>query len=400
MTAPLAGIRVVEAANWLAAPSAAAMMRDLGADVIKVEPPEGDAWRHNVLGLEIKHNYPFELDNRGKRSIALALDKPGAPALLRRLVATADIFITNLVQPRRERFGLTAPELRAADPGLIYVSFSGYGTSGPDAGRPGFDFTAFWARSGIWALMGDVSGPPAMPRGGQGDHATALNLLAATLVALRLREQTGEGQTVEVTLQRTGVWTIGVDVSHAVVTKQQPDRFDYLHARNPITNNYETRDGRWLMLMMPAADMYWERFCRLIGREEWIADPRYADTLRRREHGATLTPQVREVFLGADLATWAERLDAAGLIWGPGVELPEVLEDPQLREVGAFETIHHPDPAVGDFETLATPFTVDGADIAVRGPAPEIGQHTQEVLEELGVDVEEMADLAAGGVFG
>ena len=109
---------------------------------------------------------------------------------------------------------------------------------------------------------------------------------------------------------------------------------------------------------------------------------------------------MREIFLGADLATWAERLDAAGLIWGPGVELPEVLEDPQLREVGAFETVHHPDPAVGDFETLATPFTIEGADIAVRGPAPEVGQHTQQVLEELGVDVEEMADLAAEGVFG
>ena len=400
MTAPLAGIRVVEAANWLAAPSAAAMMRDLGADVIKVEPPEGDAWRHNVLGLDFEHNYPFELDNRGKRSIALALDKPGGAALLRRLVATADIFITNLMQPRRERYGLTVEELRAADPGLIYVSFSGYGTTGPDAGRPGFDYTAFWARSGIWALMGDVSGPPAMPRGGQGDHVTALNLLAATLVALRLKEQTGEGQTVEVTLQRSGIWTIGVDVSVAAVTRQQPDRFDHLHMPNPITNEYETRDGRWLMLIMPAADMYWQRFCRMIGREEWITDPRYAETLTRREHGATLTPQVREIFLQADLATWAERLDEAGLIWGPAAELPEVLEDAQLREVGTFETIQHPDPAVGEFETLATPFTVDGADIAVRGPAPEIGQHTQEVLDELGVDVEEIADLAAEGVFG
>jgi crotonobetainyl-CoA:carnitine CoA-transferase CaiB-like acyl-CoA transferase len=376
------------------------MMRYLGADVIKVEPPEGDAWRHNVLGQDVEHNYPFELDNRGKRSIALALDKPGAPALLRRLVATADIFITNLVQPRRERFGLTAPELRAADPGLIYVSFSGYGTSGPDAGRAGFDYSAFWARSGIWALMGDVSGPPAMPRAGQGDHVTALNLLAATLVALRLKEQTGEGQTVEVTLQRTGLWTIGADASVASVTRQQPERFDYLRAANPLANDYETRDGRWLMLIMPVSDVYWGRFCRMIGHEEWITDPRYADTLTRQEHGATLTGQVREIFLQDDLATWAERLDAAELIWGPDAQLPEVLEDPQLREVGAFETIHHPDPAVGDFETLATPFTVDGADIAVRGPAPEIGQHTQEVLDELGVDVEEIADLAAGGVFG
>ncbi|PZC50285.1 MAG: Crotonobetainyl-CoA:carnitine CoA-transferase CaiB [Chloroflexi bacterium] len=400
MAAPLAGIRVVEVANWLAAPSAAAMMRDLGADVIKVEPPDGDAYRGVLQGLELDHNYPFELDNRGKRSIALALDKPGASELVRRLAGTADIFITNLVQPRRQRFGLTDADLRAAFPGLIYVSFSGYGSEGPDAARAGFDYTAFWARSGIWALMGDASGPPALSRSGQGDHTTAMNLLAATLVALRLKEQTGEGQTVEVTLQRTGLWTIGADVSQALVTKQQLDRFDRREMRNPLAGSYETRDGRWLLLMMPASDNYWAPFCRMVGREEWIEDPQYADVLARRDHGVELSPLVQEIFLTDDLAGWRERLDTAGLIWGPGAELPEVVEDPQLRVMGAFETIEHPDPAVGSFETLATPFRITDADIAVRGPAPEIGQHTYEVLEELGVTTDEVAELALAGVLG
>lgn len=400
MVAPLDGIRVVEVANWLAAPSAAAMMCDLGADVVKVEPPEGDAFRAMLQGLELDHNYPFELDNRGKRSIAVALDKPGGPEVVRRLVAGADIFITNLMQPRRERYGLTVDDLRAVEPELIYVSFSGYGSEGPDAGRPGFDYTAFWARSGIWALMGDVSSPPALCRSGQGDHTTAMNLLASTLAALRLRDQTGEGQTVEVTLQRTGVWTIGADVSQVLIKGEQPDRFDHTEARNPLATSYETSDGRWIMLMMPAADAYWEPFCRMVNHEEWITDPRYAGVLARKERGRELKTKIRVIFAEADLAIWSERLDAAGLVWGPGAELPEVVADPQLRAMGAFQTVQHPDPAVGEFETLATPFQIDGADITVRGPAPEIGQHTYEVLAEIGVDSDEIADLAAGGVFG
>ena len=199
MPAPLEGVRVIEVANWLAAPAAAALMRDLGADVIKIEPPEGDAYRGFLMGsMGYKHefpgNYAFELDNRGKRSVTVALDKPGGPELVKRLAQDADVFLTNLVQTRREKYGLTYEDVRAVNPRCVFASFSGYGVRGPDRARPGFDYAAFWARSGLMGLLGEPPSPPPLCRGGQGDHTTALNILAAVLAALRLRDRTGDGQ--------------------------------------------------------------------------------------------------------------------------------------------------------------------------------------------------------------
>ena len=215
MTAPLAGIRVLEVANWLAAPAAGALLADLGADVIKVEPPGGDVFREFLLrSMGYTHdfatNYAFQLDNRGKRSVTVALDQPGGPELVRRLAARSDVFLTNLIQQRRLRYGLTWEDVRAASPRVVYASFSGYGTRGPDENRPGFDYAAFWARSGLMGLLGEPPSPPPLCRGGQGDHTTALNILAAVLAALRLRDQTNEAQHCEVTLQATGMWTLAV----------------------------------------------------------------------------------------------------------------------------------------------------------------------------------------------
>src|SRR6185503_5261653 len=218
--APLDGIRVLEVANWLAAPAAGALLADLGADVIKVEPPGGDVFREFVLrSMGYRHdfatNYAFQLDNRGKRSVTVALDRPGGPALLRRMSERVDVFLTNLVQQRRERYGLTYDEVRAVSPRIVYASFSGDGTRGPDRNRPGFDYAAFWARSGLMGLLGEPPSPPPLCRGGQGDHTTALNILAAVLAALRLRDQTNEAQHCEVTLQATGMWTLAGDIQAA-----------------------------------------------------------------------------------------------------------------------------------------------------------------------------------------
>jgi crotonobetainyl-CoA:carnitine CoA-transferase CaiB-like acyl-CoA transferase len=248
MVAPLDGIKVVEVANWLAAPSAAALMRDMGADVIKVEPPGGDVFRRfDLRAIGYDHdfplNYAFELDNRGKRSIAIALDRPGGAELVHRLCARADLFVTNLTQPRRERYRLTEEAVCAVNPRIIYTSLTGYGTHGPDAERAGFDYAAFWARTGIMGTLGEPPSAPPLCRGGQGDHTTALNVLAAALAALRLRDRTGRGQHVEVTLYGTGIWPIGADFSAALVARQHPRRHDRSAPANPIWNCSPTPTG-------------------------------------------------------------------------------------------------------------------------------------------------------------
>ena len=404
MAAPLDGIRVLEIANWLAAPSAAALMADLGADVIKVEHPAGDAWRATLMraqqpGWDPQRDVdaPFELDNRGKRGIVLSLEHAEAVAAVHRLIEQADIFITNLTAPRIARYDLSAERLLELKPDLIYVVLTGYGTRGPDAAMNAFDYSAFWSRSGIMSLIGEPDGPPIPCRPGQGDHATSLNLLAATLAALRLRDQTGEGQRVEVTLQRTGAWTIGADVSAALITRRQPQRIDRVRPGNPLFNSYETADRRWLMLVMPTPDRYWASACRALEREEWIDDPRYLSLEARAQQTADLTAQIAARIRAHPLAYWRARFNAEGLIWAPVAELPELITDPQMIETEAWATI---EGAQGTFETLNTPFAIEGAEVGPRGPAPATGEHTYEVLQESGFSADEIAQLAESGALG
>jgi crotonobetainyl-CoA:carnitine CoA-transferase CaiB-like acyl-CoA transferase len=403
MVAPLDGVRVVEVANWIAAPAAAALMADLGADVIKVEPPGGDALRNfDLRAYGYDHDfdlaYPFELDNRGKRSVTIALDRPGGPELVRRLAKDADVFITNLTPDRRTRFGLDDGSIHAVNVRAIYASLTGYGSSGPDANRAGFDYSAFWARSGIMASLVQAGAPPPPNRGGQGDHTTSLNLLAAVLAALRLRDQTGEGQYVEVTLQGTGMWTIATDLSAALISGLDAPRTDRTAPSNPIGNSYPTSDDRWVLLVMPQSDRYWPSFCAAMGEPELATDDRYNSIPKRLEHTRALTAHLTERFLEHDLAYWRDALDQHGLIWAPVVELSELVDDPQVREMGWITEIEH--PTIGSYETLGTPFQIRHATIGPRRPAPSIGEQTQTVLGEIGLSDEEIASLAEQGVFG
>ena len=404
MVAPLEGIRVVEVANWLAAPSAAALMADLGADVVKVENPVGDPWRtFMMLGRNPDFNpetdvdAPYELDNRGKRGVALSLEAPGASDLLKRMVSEADVFITNLTAPRIARYDLNWETLQQVNPQLIYVVLTGYGTRGPDQAMTAFDYSAFWSRSGIMGLMGEPDGPPIPCRPGQGDHTTSLNLLSGMLAALRLRDLTAEGQFVEVTLQRTGAWTIGADVAASLILEDQPPRIDRVRPGNPLFNAYETADGRWLMLVMPTADRHWIPACRAMDQQEWIDDERFSSLIGRMEHTAELTDAMREVFRSKTLDQWRPLLNAEALTWAPVAELPEVTRDPQMEAMNAWSVI---EGAQGEFRTLNTPFDIGGADVGPRGPAPTTGQHTHEVLRELGLSDTELAELAAAGAFG
>ena len=216
---------------------------------------------------------------------------------------------------------------------------AGYNVTGPDSERQAFDQTAFWARSGAMSVFGDRDDGLLISRGGFGDRTTCLNMLAAILAALRVRDRSGEGQYVEVTLQRTGIWALASDVQTAMIQNEQPERSSRKAPGNPIWNFYTTRDGRHLVLVMPAALPYWPKFCTMIGKPEWITDPRFQTLLGMAEHAPAVVPEVAALFASQDLDYWRAKLDAAGLIWEPVALIPEVINDPALRAAGAFATI-------------------------------------------------------------
>lgn len=399
MNAPLAGIKVLEVASWLAAPSCAALMADMGADVIKVEPPGGDSYRNMydaLLGEGSVHPC-YQFDNRGKRGIKVNLEDSRGADLVRKLAADADIFITNLTIERIQRYGLTDTDIHGVNPKAIYAVLSGYGTEGPDSDRQAFDQTAFWARSGAMSVFGDREEGPLISRGGYGDRTTALNFLASILAALRLAEQSGEGQYVEVTLQRTGIWSLASDVNTALFDRVQPDKTSRQLPPNPIWNCYKTADDQWLLLVMPMALPYWPAFCAMVDRPDWANDERLQTLPGLIEHTPELMPEVQALFRGHPLATWREKLDASGLIWEPVADIPAVIEDPALRERGAFSILVH--DKAGAMEVVSAPFHIRDADIAVRGPAPDAGQHTQQVLLEAGWSETTIEELTGAGVI-
>ncbi len=401
MPRPLDGVRVIECANYVAGPAIGALMADLGADVIKVEPPGGDVMRGvnvSVNGGPSPINYRFELENRGKRSVVIALDRPGGPDLVHDLIAGADVFLTNLIAPRLAKFGLLPADVLARHPRAIHVSVTGYGLTGPDAARPGFDYSAFWSRSGIMSLVGHPGAPPVLSRVAQGDHTTGMNGLAATLAALRLRDMTGEGQVVELSLQRTGVYTIATDFAQALIDGNQPPLFDRSAPPNPMHNTYQAADGRWIMLVHMTPDPYWPKLCAALERPDWAANDEYATLRGRQAHGAALAAEVERIFALHDSSHWYAALDHHGLIWAPMAQLPDVIADPQLAEHEMFPALDYPGGA--QYRTVGTPFVIHGANLGPRAAAPTLGDATSEILREYGLDEERIAGLAADGVFG
>ena len=400
MVAPLEGIRVVDMSQVLAAPGATAFMADLGADVIKVEPPGGEGMRNSntaaTLGIEVESeiNCIFELNNRGKRSIVLNLDSEAGRKLLHKLCESADLFITNMLPASRKRRNLTEGDLWKTNPKLVYCVLSGYGSDGPQADRPAIGQTAFWAGA---AIMGLCSDPPNIPSIGIDDYAVTLNVFGSAMVGLRQRDKTGKGQYVEVSLQGTGIWTNAYPISVGLVAKQQPLVHNREQPRSALSNTYLTKDGRWVLLTA-GREAYWEPLCRGLGCAEWIDDPRFATLDARIENAKALATLAEERFAQEDLAYWTERLNAAGVTWSPVMTIPEVVADAQPRANGAYSVVNH--PTAGPFETLSVPFKVRGADIGVRGPAPELGAHREEILTEEGYSADQIKDLAAAGAFG
>lgn len=382
----------------IAAPGAAAIMADLGASVVKVEPRSGDILRGLVLGPEASPDPWFELDNRGKEGLAVELGHPDGIEIVHRLATTADVFLTNLTRERQERFRLTADEIHEIAPEIIHTSLTGYGTSGPEADRLAYDMTAFFARGGIQSLVREPGGPPAAFRPGQGDHTSSLSILSAVLAALRLRDQTGEGQTVEVALMHVAAWTISSDLSAALVTGADPE----LHHRDrwpsAMTCRFRCSDDRWLAFCMPGPRDFFPAFATCLGHPEWVDDPRFATPEDRRDHAAELVSLCDTAFSTAERDEWATRLDEAGLTWAPVQTPMELAADPQADALGVLHLVEdHPG---GAFHTINAPFSIHGADVEVRGRAPELGEHSRAVLERAGFERHRIDALLAEGVIG
>jgi crotonobetainyl-CoA:carnitine CoA-transferase CaiB-like acyl-CoA transferase len=394
MTSPLDGIRVIEVASFVAAPSAGALLADLGAEVIKVEVPRGEIYRYALPSTAgIPSDFPeapaFQMDNRGKRSLALDLTRPAARDALLRVIDTADVVLTNLLPERRVRYGVDADALRRRRPELVYASLTGYGAGGSERDTPSFDYAAYWARTGMMDFMREPEATPAFQRPGLGDHSAGISLVAGILAALRVRDRTGEGQEVDVSLLQIGLYLLGNDLAPTLVTGQAPPRHDRTQPRNPLWNHYRARGGRWLFLVMIESDRYWPALCRAIQRPELEKDPRFDDAVARYRNNVELVQILDGVFESRTLEEWESILGRYRVIWSPVRELEEVIEDPQARAMGYFRQVDH--PTAGRFESVGPPFDLSSHEMMADRPAPALGADGTDVLAAAGLSKEEIA---------
>jgi crotonobetainyl-CoA:carnitine CoA-transferase CaiB-like acyl-CoA transferase len=382
---PLEGISVVELGMWVAAPAAATMLADWGADVVKVEAPTGDPNRYTLrhVGQDIDSAPPFETDNRGKRGIVLDLRSQEGKETLERLLERADVFVTNLRPGALERLGLAPEELRSRHPRLVVGTLTGYGWTGAERDRAGYDVSAFWARPGIAAMLNPAGEPPPGIRPGLGDRTAASNLVAGVLAALLRRARTGEGGVVDVSLLRSGTYANGNNLAlQNFFGKRGRTRHRTEH-ESPLYNCYRAADDRWFWLVGLEGNRHWPGVVKALGREDLSGDERFSTGKARRGHVRELIAVFDEEFAKRPLQEWAARFDAEGVWWAPVQTLAEVSADPQAEAVGAFVE----QPGMGDappLRTVATPVSFWGVDDKPRTGAPALGEHTDEVLDELG----------------
>ncbi len=395
------GIKVVELAQWVFVPVAGALLADWGADVIHIEPTEGDPYRGLAtqgIGTERGGvNLSLALANRGKRSIALDVQIEEGQAVLHRLLESADVFLTNMRPKALQRLGLDAETLTVRYPSLVYARGNGYGVRGPDADQPGYDATAFWARGGMAHMLSPPERDyPIGQRGAMGDRSGALALAFGVAGALVKRSRTGKGSVVDVSLLATAIWTLSSDVLAALGGDTPMASRGRGPLVNPLVGVYRTRDGRHIQLVFLQPDRYWPDFCRLIGREDLAEDPRFDTFQVRRENGAACVEVLDEEFAKRTFAQWKLLLAGLDAPWAPVQSVPELLDDPQVEANGFIGQV----TIDGDeaYRLPAVPVQFDGQPPALRR-APEHGEDTEMVLAELGYEWDEITTLKEAGVI-
>src|ERR1700728_1990769 len=326
------GLKVVELASFITVPSAAGILSRFGVEVIKREPRSGDPWRlgHKIPPqLQASDAYPWHLANRNKRGITLDLKSPSAVLVLKRLVEWADVFIVNRPHPARKRLNLEYDDVAKWNPRLIYADLTGFGEKGPDADLPGFDITAYWARSGLLSMTRDAGAPPTWPVAGSGDNATAVGLYSAIVTALYRRERTGEGSYVTTSLLAEGVWSAGVSIQAALGGAKFYPPHDRSHPANAALNVYRSADDTWFVLIVTSDKL--AAVANAIGREDLLTDARVYDHVHLVQNMPQLAEILDQIFASQPMTHWYEVFSGVHVTFGAVRGPREVIEDPQLR---------------------------------------------------------------------
>jgi len=391
------GLKVLDCASFIAAPAAATVLSDFGADVIKIEPPgTGDPYRNlpNLPGYpHSEHNFAWMLEARNKKSLALDLSKPEGQAVLHGLAAQADVFITNYPPQVRERLGITHAHLAPHNERLIYASFTGYGEKGEEANKPGFDSNAYWARSGLMDLVrADEHTTPARSIAGMGDHPCAMAFYGAIVTALYKRERTGKGSHVSSNLMANGVWAASVLAQAKLVGAKFGERRPRERALNAVTNHYQCKDGRWLILSLLNEDRQWPTLARCLGREDLVTDARFETKKERHARSLELIKIFDETFATRDLAEWRKILDGNGLVFGVVGILDDIPNDKQMIENEVLVPFEN-----DTMLTISSPIWVDGSKKVQPRKPPGLGEHSDEILRNAGYDEAAIGKLRASG---
>jgi crotonobetainyl-CoA:carnitine CoA-transferase CaiB-like acyl-CoA transferase len=391
-------LKVVDCASFIAGPAAATILSDFGADVIKIEPPGiGDPHRF-LYAVEPNpkcgQNYFWQLTNRNKRSISLNLKDPDAQKILKRLIAEADVFVVNFPPHIRKPLGVTYEQVSQINPKLIYADITGYGENGPESDKPGFDVTAYWARTGLMDTARNEGSPPPIPVSGIGDHATASTLYGAIVTGLYRREKTGTGCKVSTSLIAEGTWAAGgwiqAALDGALVSGPSANREK---PHNALANTYQTSDGRWLILAFVAEVKDWPGLTSALARPELLSDTRFTDPRERHTNATELMQLLQAEFINHPLSYWREALDQAHVTFGVVQTINEIACDPQLISNDIIREIENGN----GLQTVDSPMKVWGEKKVQPRLAPTLGQHTVEILKGLGYDDAEIEHLKTQG---
>ncbi|MDP2920342.1 MAG: CoA transferase [Dehalococcoidia bacterium] len=403
--APLEGIRVIELCHWVLGPTCARILGELGADVIKIEDPRGGDPVRGLLppglmkerGLTVN---PFwEHWNGSKRAMTLDLNREQGKEVIQKLISIGDIFITNFRASVVDKFGLDYEKVKTINPKIVYAQATGFGMNGPHRDRAAFDDTTFWIRSGLMSVLGEPDSPPVPLRGAIGDLSSAVFLAGAIGLALLARERYGIGQKIDISLLASGMWAAGEDIQRRLIWGERVTnkKFSRKSAPNPLRNTYQAKDGKWFFFMMLQTDRFWESVCKAIGREDMIADRRF-DTHEKRVLNSTEIISIFDgIFATRTREEWALRFEQYELVWEPETTISEVLSDPQINSNDYIAKVQHPSGTV--FDLLRVPYQLSETRIEPRFSAPELSQHTEEILTELGYDWNQIAQLKENKVI-